>query len=129
MTDLDALYLIDPWVQNQSVVTALTKSANELIPALAEIIRSGSWWEFIHPMQGLKQYATFAEYCEDFLGLNAEAVLQLIPYCDDKRAARAVDSMLTVDVPTDDVNEAVDILMDYFTPDELAAATDAWRTP
>lgn len=69
----------DPrWRENQKVAQAAMSSANELVPALAEIVRTGNWREFIHPMQGLKCYDTFTAYCDDFLGLTADAVEALL---------------------------------------------------
>lgn len=85
----------DPrWRENQKVSVAARSSSNALVPALAAIVETGHWREFVHPMQGLKQYATFAAYCEDFLGLSAEAVETLLDKSQHKSDAREVRRLI-----------------------------------
>lgn len=69
----------DPrWRENQVVARAVSGSANELIPALERIVDTGHWREFVHPMQGVKRYESFGDYCRDFLELTPEAVESLL---------------------------------------------------
>lgn len=85
----------DPrWRENQKVSVAARSSSNALVPALAAIVETGHWREFVHPMQGLKQYATFAAYCDDFLGLSAQAVETLLDKSQHKADARAVRRLI-----------------------------------
>jgi hypothetical protein len=61
---------VDPrWTENQRVAQAASGSANELVPALADIVATGHWAEFTHPMRGVMRFESFARYCDDFLGL------------------------------------------------------------
>lgn len=90
---------VDPrWRSNQRVYEAASGSANELVPALEEIITSGDWREFVHPMRGPQRFNTFAAYCSEFLGLSAEAVEALLDKTNFKAAAREVRRMLAEDV-------------------------------
>lgn len=85
----------DPrWRENQKVSVAARSSSNALVPALAAIVETGHWREFVHPMQGLKQYATFAAYCDDFLGLSAQAVETLLDKSQHKADARQVRRLI-----------------------------------
>lgn len=85
----------DPrWRENQKVSVAARSSSNALVPALAAIVETGHWREFVHPMQGLKQYATFAAYCDDFLGLSAHAVETLLDKSQHKADAREVRRLI-----------------------------------
>lgn len=85
----------DPrWRENQKVSVAARSSSNALVPALAAIVETGHWREFVHPMQGLKQYATFAAYCDDFLGLSAQAVETLLDKSQHKADARTVRRLI-----------------------------------
>ena len=90
---------VDPrWEENQQVYRAASGSANELIPALARIIESGAWREFVHPMDGLKQYDSFSEYCRDFLGLDPAAVHAMLDHTNFEAAAVEVRKMMREDI-------------------------------
>jgi hypothetical protein len=69
-----------------------------LIPALARIIESGAWREFVHPMDGLKQYDSFSEYCRDFLGLDPAAVHAMLDHTNFEAAAVEVRKMMREDI-------------------------------
>jgi hypothetical protein len=86
---------VDPrWTENQRVAQAASGSANELVPALADIVATGHWTEFTHPMKGVLRFSSFSEYCDDFLGLSASAVEALLEKTNAKDAARQVRRML-----------------------------------
>ena len=90
---------VDPrWTENQRVAQAASGSANELVPALADIVATGHWSEFTHPMRGLLRFASFSSYCDEFLGLSASAVEALLDRTNAKDAARQVRRMLAEDV-------------------------------
>ena len=90
---------VDPrWRENQEVAQASAGSANELIPALERIIRTGHWREFTHPMHGLTSYQSFADYCRDWVGLVPEAVEALLERANNKAAAEQVRQMLREDI-------------------------------
>ena len=90
---------VDPrWTENQRVAQAASGSANELVPALADIVATGHWAEFRHPMRGVMRFESFARYCDDFLGLSASAVEALLEKTNAKEAARQVRRMLAEDV-------------------------------
>lgn len=90
---------VDPrWTENQRVAQAASGSANELVPALADIVATGHWSEFTHPMRGVLRFASFAAYCDEFLGLSASAVEALLEKTNAKDAARQVRRMLAEDV-------------------------------
>lgn len=92
---------VDPrWRENQEVSRAASGSANELIPALARIVESGNWREFLHPMRGLQHYERLADYCTGFLELRVEAVEALADYSNAKAAARTVRTALREAIPT-----------------------------
>lgn len=87
---------VDPrWRENQEVARAVAGSANQLVPALARIVRSGHWREFIHPMRGLLAFDTFSAYCSDFLELSPESVQALLAQSQFAEDARNVRRMLT----------------------------------
>ena len=89
----------DPrWEENQKVFAAASGSANELVPALAAVIRTGAWREFLHPVQGLKQFARFADYCREFVRIEAEAVEALLGRSNFDKAADEVRRMLREDI-------------------------------
>ena len=86
---------VDPrWEENQRVFQAASGSANELVPALAAIVSTGHWREFVHPMRGVVVYDSFSVYCDEFLGLSAQAVEALLDKTNAKAAAREVRRML-----------------------------------
>lgn len=86
---------VDPrWEENQRVFQAASGSANELVPALASIVSTGHWREFVHPMRGVVTFASFADYCDEFLGLSPQAVEALLDKTNAKAAAREVRRML-----------------------------------
>lgn len=90
---------VDPrWEENQRVFQAASGSANELVPALAAIVSTGHWREFVHPMRGVVVYDSFSVYCDEFLGLSAQAVEALLDKTNAKAAAREVRRMLAEDV-------------------------------
>jgi hypothetical protein len=91
---------VDPrWKENQEVAQASAGSANELVPALERIIRTGNWREFEHPMRGLTQYQSFADYCREWVGLSPEAVEALLNRTNNKAAAAQVRRMLRQELP------------------------------
>lgn len=90
---------VDPrWEENQRVFQAASGSANELVPALAAIVSTGHWREFVHPMRGVVHYESFSSYCDEFLGLSAQAVEALLDKTNAKAAAREVRRMLAEDI-------------------------------
>jgi hypothetical protein len=90
---------VDPrWTENQEVSRAAFGSANELVPALERIIRTGNWREFEHPMHGLEHYETFGDYCRRFLELSPEAIEALLDRSQFKSAAIEVRRMLREEV-------------------------------
>ena len=92
--------VVDPrWTENQAVARAASGSAGELIPALARIIESGSWREFIHPTHGVQHYETFIEYCDDFVEINALAVEAMLDLSRNRRAAMTVRELLREAIP------------------------------
>ena len=93
---------LDPrWEANTKVSQAASGSANELVPALADIIKSGYWREFVHPMQGLKHYDRFADYCDDFLHLSPEAVEALLDRSNFEADALEVRRLIRVGIDPD----------------------------
>lgn len=83
--------VVDPrWTENQAVYWAAMHSANELVPALAKIVESEHWREFIQPRGDIHAYATFASYCSGWLQLSAPAVEALLERSNEKHAARLV---------------------------------------
>lgn len=86
---------VDPrWKENQEVAQASAGSANELVPALERIIRTGHWREFMHPMHGLTRFDSFADYCREWVGLSPEAVEALLDRSMFKAAAATVRQLL-----------------------------------
>ena len=82
---------IDPrWKEVQAVYRAASGASHELIPALAKIVETENWREFVRPNQGLQTYATFAQFCDGVLGLSAEAIEALLNRSTAKHAARLV---------------------------------------
>ncbi len=85
----------DPrWRENQVVARAVSGSANELVPALAQIIDTGHWREFVHPMQGVKFYESFSDYCREFLRLSPEAVEAVLDRSNAKAMAEKVRRLI-----------------------------------
>jgi len=83
--------VVDPrWTENQAVYWAAMHSANELVPALAKIVESEHWREFIQPRGDIHAYDTFASYCSGWLQLSAPAVEALLERSNEKHAARLV---------------------------------------
>ena len=81
----------DPrWKENQQVHRAASGSANELVPALAQIIESGNWREFIRPRGDIFTFETFADYCDGWLKISADAVMVLLDLTQHQRAAELV---------------------------------------
>lgn len=90
---------VDPrWQENQEVFAAASGSANELVPALAKIVSTGNWREFIHPMRGLLTFHTFGAYCSEFLRLSAETVHTLLERSQYPKDADAVRQMMREEV-------------------------------
>ena len=83
--------VVDPrWTENQAVYWAARHSANELVPALAKIVESGNWREFIQPRGDIHAFDTFAAYCAGWLELAAPAVEALLERSNEKHAAAMV---------------------------------------
>ena len=83
--------VVDPrWTENQAVYWAAMHSANELVPALAKIVKSGNWREFIQPRGDIHAFDTFAAYCAGWLELAAPAVEALLERSNEKHAAAMV---------------------------------------
>ena len=83
--------VVDPrWTENQEVYWAAMHSANELVPALAKIIESEHWREFIQPRGDVHAFDTFAAYCAGWLQLAASAVEALLERSNEKHAAAMV---------------------------------------
>ena len=81
----------DPrWKENQEVHRAASGSANELVPALARIVESGNWREFIRPRGDVYAFHTFAAYCDGWLKISPQAVLVLLNHTQHQRAAEMV---------------------------------------
>ncbi len=90
---------VDPrWKENQEVFSAASGSANELIPALAKIVSTGHWREFVHPMRGLLVFQTFGAYCSDFLRLSAETVYTLLERSQYPKDADTVRQMMREEI-------------------------------
>lgn len=90
---------VDPrWQENQEVFAAASGSANELVPALAKIVSTGNWREFIHPMRGLLTFQTFGAYCSEFLRLSAETVYTLLERSQYPKDADTVRQMMRDEV-------------------------------
>ena len=90
---------VDPrWQENQEVFAAASGSANELVPALAKIVSTGNWREFIHPMRGLLTFQTFGAYCSEFLRLSAETVHTLLERSQYPKDADTVRQMMREEV-------------------------------
>ena len=90
---------VDPrWPENQEVFAAASGSANELVPALAKIVSTGNWREFIHPMRGLLTFQTFGAYCSEFLRLSAETVYTLLERSQYPKDADTVRQMMREEV-------------------------------
>ena len=82
---------LDPrWKEVQAVYRAASGASHELIPALAKIVETENWREFMRPNRGLQTYATFAQFCDGVLGLSAEAIEALLNRSTAKQAARLV---------------------------------------
>ncbi len=82
---------LDPrWIEVQAVYRAASEASHELIPALAKIVETENWREFVRPNRGLQTYATFAQFCDGVLGLSAEAIEALLNRSTAKHAARLV---------------------------------------
>ena len=82
---------LDPrWEEVQAVYRAASGASHELIPALAKIVETENWREFVRPNQGLQTYATFAQFCDGVLGLSAQAIEALLNRSTAKHAARLV---------------------------------------
>ncbi len=98
---------VDPrWRENQEVARAASGSANELVPALARIIETGAWREFVHPMRGLTVYEHFTDYCREFLELEAVAVEALCSTASTRVAADEVRRLIREDTgPANDPRE------------------------
>jgi hypothetical protein len=90
---------VDPrWEQNQEVFRAAMGSVNELIPALARIIDTGAWREFMHPMDGLQRFDSFVAYCQGFLELDPVAIEVMLDRTNFKAAAKTVRKMMREDI-------------------------------
>lgn len=90
---------VDPrWEKVQRVHQAVSASAGDLVPALAEIIEDGAWREFVHPMDGFKHYDRFADFCSDTLRITAEAVEVLLDRSSLKSTAEKVRRLLREDI-------------------------------
>lgn len=99
---------VDPrWQENQEVFAAASGSANELVPALAKIVSTGNWREFIHPMRGLLTFETFGAYCSEFLRLSAETVHTLLERSEYPRHAETVRQMMRDEVQPVDQHGAI----------------------
>ena len=82
---------IDPrWKEVQAVYRAASGASHELIPALAKIVETENWRQFVRPNRGLQTYATLAQFCDGVLGLSAEAIEALLTHSTAKHAARLV---------------------------------------
>jgi len=82
---------LDPrWIEVQAVYRAASEASHELIPALAKIVETENWREFVRPNRGLQTYGTFAQFCDGVLGLSAEAIEALLNRSTAKHAARLV---------------------------------------
>lgn len=91
--------VVDPrWRENQEVFRAASGSADQLVPALEQIVESGHWREFEHPMRGLQRFERFSDYCSTFLRLDPKAVETLLDASMFKAAADEVRRMLREDV-------------------------------
>lgn len=91
--------VVDPrWRENQEVFRAASGSADQLVPALEQIVESGHWREFEHPMRGLQRFERFSDYCSTFLRLDPKAVETLLDASMFKAAAGEVRRMLREDV-------------------------------
>ena len=81
----------DPrWKENQQVHRAASGSANELVLALALIVESGNWREFIRSRGDVYAFHTFAAYCDGWLKISPQAVLVLLNHTQHQRAAEMV---------------------------------------
>jgi hypothetical protein len=99
---------VDPrWRENQEVFAAAAGSANELIPALARIVGTGNWREFVHPMRGLLTFETFGAYCSEFLMLSAETVYTLLERSQYPTHAETVRRLLREEVQPVDQHGAI----------------------
>jgi hypothetical protein len=99
---------VDPrWEKVQRVHQAVSASAGDLVPALADIIEDGAWREFLHPMDGLKRYDKFADFCSDTLRITAEAVEVMLDRSSLKSTAAKVRKMLRQDIPVLAANGAI----------------------
>jgi len=66
---------------------------------LLDIIKSGDWQEFEHPNRGVQRYDRFSDYCGEFLGIPAPAVLGVLHGTSSTYAAEQIRKMLAEDVP------------------------------
>lgn len=110
------------WEDNQALLEASVRSADRLVPALAEIVRNGSWREFVHPMRGLQRHSTFAGYCEDSLEWSVaaiEAALATTTRTEDAQIVREELAQGLGTFPTDDVKEAARVLVQHFSYPDL----------
>lgn len=90
----------DPrWLTNQRCYRATRDQSDGFIPALLDIIKSGDWREFEHPNRGMLRYDRFSDYCGEFLGIPAPAVLGVLQGTSSTYAAEQIRRMLAEDVP------------------------------
>jgi hypothetical protein len=88
----------DRWEVVQRAHQAAGGAADELIPALVEVIDTESWREFVHPMRGLQRYSTFGSFCAEQLGLAAQAVEVILDKSLFKADAAKVRKMIREDI-------------------------------
>lgn len=122
------------YFDNALLHRSIEDAANELVPALAMIISTGNWREFVHPMRGLQRFDTFQDYLTRFLKISADVVWNLLPYCEHRERADIVADRLwadeqpgLIDLPTDDVQSAVQMLQGIYSRQQLLAALDGAR--
>jgi hypothetical protein len=84
----------DAWKANQAVYSAAHADGDRLTPALAQVVESGYWRSFEHPLQGLQEFETFETYCIEWIRFTAEAVLAILQASQFKSAARTVKAEL-----------------------------------
>jgi hypothetical protein len=87
------------WEANQKVYVAAQSTASEIVPALEDIIETGLWREFPHPIDGFMKFDRFSDYCKDFLGMNPEAIEALLDKSFLRASAAKVRKMLRQDIP------------------------------
>ena len=89
------IVVADPrWKENQQVHRAASGAANELVSALAQIIESDHWREFIQPRGDIHAFTTFEAYCDGWLNMSPDAVLALLDRTQHQRAAMLVRQVI-----------------------------------